>query len=402
MMRRLIFSFVVTLLVFGLFVGGVYVFLFSQQAVIGQASTLTTPLAAPLADAAAENTLVKSALSPVTVPDAASKTVPALVTLSSTAGLHAGPALSYDLVGLVAAGDVVQLKACNPGCTWYQLVAGAWISGNALASAPVHLPISDVASMGAAEPVVAAAVAFVLPTVTPTPAPTPVPVWQGPISNDYAILRRGPGTTFEQVSLVLPGAPLPVVAKNVTGDWYQLEDGAWVAAFLVVNKVDNVPIAENIPAPPAGARDLEVIFSQPRYQCLQSAFGFENIAGELWRPWVYRSFQINMSIHNLNTTPLRPIYKPTRWIITDGVTEYVETISWQEAESGAAADRQQTLHYDDGATETWYMVSLKREDWVKAVEFEWNGQVYRTEFDLTQARNEANYKDCGEVQYISS
>jgi hypothetical protein len=163
-----------------------------------------------------------------------------------------------------------------------------------------------------------------------------------------------------------------------------------------------VPLAENIPSPPAGARDLEVIFSHPRYQCLQSAFGFENIAGELWRPWVYRSFQINMSIHNLNTTPLRPIYKPTRWIITDGVNEYVETISWQEAESGAAADRQQTLHYDDGATETWYLASLKREDWVKAVEFEWNGQVYRTEFDLTQARSEANYKDCGEVQNISS
>lgn len=399
MMRRLILSFVVTFLVFGLFAGGVFAFLFSQRAVIGQSAVLTASPVNPLPTLAAQDELTQSEWSQVVPVDSVSKDVPASVALLNTASLHAGPSSAYDLVGLLAAGDKVALKASNLDRTWYQVESGAWISVNALTTAPTHLPVSEVASAEVVKP--ALPVDFALPTVTPTPAPTPVPVWTGPISNDYAILRRGPGTTFEQTSLALPGAPLPIVARNTAGDWYQLDDGTWVAGFLVENKTVEVPVSTNIPAPPAGARDLEVTFSYPKYQCLQSAFGFENIAGELWRPWVYRSFQIDMAIHNLNTTPLRPIYKPTRWIITNGAAEWVETISWQEVESGAAAERQQTLHYDDDATETWYLASLGREDWVKAVEFEWNGQIYRTEFDLTQARNEANYKDCGEAQNIS-
>ncbi len=399
MMRRIIISFVVTFLVFGLFAGGVFAFLFSQQAAIGQSSVLTASPADPMPVVVAQEMLTKTDWAAAATVDTMSKEVPAPVALLNTASLHAGPSSSYDLVGLLGAGDTVMLKASNVDRTWYQSESGAWISVNALATVPTHLPVSDAVSAEVVKP--ALPVNLVLPTVTPTPAPTPVPVWTGPISNDYAILRSGPGTTFEQTSMALPGAPLPIVAKNQAGDWYQLEDGSWVAGFLIANKAPDVPVSTNIPAPPAGARDLEVTFSYPKYQCLQSAFGFENIAGELWRPWVYRSFQIDMSIHNLNTTPLRPIYKPTRWIITDGVTEFVETISWQAVKSGVAADRQQTLHYDDDATETWYMVSLGREDWVKAVEFEWNGQVYRTEFDLTQARNEANYKDCGEAQNIS-
>ncbi|MFO7633647.1 MAG: SH3 domain-containing protein, partial [Caldilinea sp.] len=210
------------------------------------------------------------------------------------------------------------------------------------------------------------------------------------------ILRRGPGTTFEQVSMVLPGNPLPIVAKNVAGDWYQLENGAWVAAFLADRKLEELPVSDNIPSPPAGALDLEVSFTNPHYKCMQSAYSFENIAGEVLRPWVYRSFQVGMSIRNLNTAPVLPIYKPSRWIVTDGVYEFVETVSWQATGSGPAEDRQRILYYDDAASMTWYMVSLERDQWVRAIEFEWNGQLYRTEFDPAQAQEVQNYKDCGE------
>lgn len=82
-----------------------------------------------------------------------------------------------------------------------------------LAQTPAHAPI-------------------LLPTVTPTPK-TPTPNARTMIVLNTANLRAGPGTTFAVVGSAQPGDKLKVVGANADGDWYQLDTGTWIAAFLV-------------------------------------------------------------------------------------------------------------------------------------------------------------------------
>jgi len=52
-----------------------------------------------------------------------------------------------------------------------------------------------------------------------------------------ANLRGGPGTSYAVVGGVSAGQALSIVSKSAAGDWYQLSNGQWIAAFLV----DNAP-----------------------------------------------------------------------------------------------------------------------------------------------------------------
>ncbi len=74
-----------------------------------------------------------------------------------------------------------------------------------------------------------------LPTIisltTPTPSPTPVVVIA--TVNENANLRAGPGTNYAKIGLVAKNKTVRLVRINPTNDWYQLETGEWIAAFLV-------------------------------------------------------------------------------------------------------------------------------------------------------------------------
>jgi len=70
-----------------------------------------------------------------------------------------------------------------------------------------------------------------------------------PKANVNANLRAGPGTNYPRIGGVKAGTPLTIVARNPAGDWYQLEDGAWIFAELVDNAPE-VPVAQVIPTPP--------------------------------------------------------------------------------------------------------------------------------------------------------
>ncbi len=48
-----------------------------------------------------------------------------------------------------------------------------------------------------------------------------------------ANLRAGPGTTYAIVGTAGPGQAVTIVNTNSTGDWYQLAEEQWIAAFLV-------------------------------------------------------------------------------------------------------------------------------------------------------------------------
>lgn len=57
-----------------------------------------------------------------------------------------------------------------------------------------------------------------------------------------ANLRAGPGTTYAIAGTVTAGQAVTVIGKSAAGDWYELKDGQWIAAFLVT--MDAMPIVK--------------------------------------------------------------------------------------------------------------------------------------------------------------
>jgi hypothetical protein len=75
---------------------------------------------------------------------------------------------------------------------------------------------------------------------TPTKAPI---IAIGTVIRD-ANLRAGPGTNFAIVGGVKAGDKLNIVGTNAAKSWYNLDTGAWIAAFLV-----NLPSGTGTPPP---------------------------------------------------------------------------------------------------------------------------------------------------------
>ncbi len=61
-----------------------------------------------------------------------------------------------------------------------------------------------------------------------------------------ANLRAGPGTTFAIVGSAQAGQPVTILGTNAAGDWYQIGEGRWIAAFLV--RVASAPSAASVPS----------------------------------------------------------------------------------------------------------------------------------------------------------
>jgi hypothetical protein len=71
---------------------------------------------------------------------------------------------------------------------------------------------------------------------------TSEPVATSATANRNANLRGGPGTTFPVVGSVRTGQVLTIAGQNAAGDWYQLEGGQWIAAFLVDRAPSSTPV----------------------------------------------------------------------------------------------------------------------------------------------------------------
>lgn len=74
--------------------------------------------------------------------------------------------------------------------------------------------------------------------VTETPTVTTVSTG---IVNNNANLRAGPGTAFDIIGSVEAKQSVVIVGSNSTQDWFQLADGAWIAAFLVTDLSMPIP-----------------------------------------------------------------------------------------------------------------------------------------------------------------
>ena len=75
-----------------------------------------------------------------------------------------------------------------------------------------------------------------LPSVVNSNAPSPA------AARTDANLRDGPGLNYDVTGGVRAGDQLSIVAQSQ--DWYQLDDGQWIAAFLVENAPANVPTVQ--------------------------------------------------------------------------------------------------------------------------------------------------------------
>ncbi len=85
-------------------------------------------------------------------------------------------------------------------------------------------------------------------------------------ANRDANIRGGPSTAFPIVRVVRSGDVLEVTGQNEAGDWYQLAAGEWIAAFLVDNAPDQLPLAapdSAAPAPAATAEPVEEATAAP-------------------------------------------------------------------------------------------------------------------------------------------
>ena len=199
-------------------------------------------------------------------------------TSTVTANLRSGPDTTAAIVGRAGIGEEIALVATNDDGTWFLLDTGAWIFGDLVDGAPDDLPVATLELITAVQ---AAAEARILaeaeaeeaapeptPTPAPTLAPTPVPVPTAtptatltvtepvtetgalsPTVNVDANLRSGPGTGFAVSGGTVTGQVINIIGQNSTGEWYLLDNGGWVAAFLVDNAPADVPIVPDDATP---------------------------------------------------------------------------------------------------------------------------------------------------------
>jgi uncharacterized protein YraI len=140
----------------------------------------------------------------------------------SPSNLRSGPSTAHAIVGSRPGGAVVQVIRCNQDCDWYQLATGEWIAAFLVDASPVALNSAELS----------VSIAAIVPATLPAE----------PITNYDANLRSGPSTNYPVVGGAKAGQKLIISARNDTGDWYQLSDGNWIAAFLVNSAPEMLPV----------------------------------------------------------------------------------------------------------------------------------------------------------------
>lgn len=178
-----------------------------------------------------------------------------------------------------------------------------------------------------------------------------------------------------------------------------------------------------IPPTPTPQPQLVVEFNNPYYECkFGTALPYysydERFSG-------VRSFQIDFSITNNSDKPIQPIWKPSRWIITDGTNERDDEKMWQWAEEepitiqppGSSSPiliipqnliipaephdwidahpyQQPVIAPGDKQAWTWLAYPLQEGEFVSRVEFEYNGITYSQSFDYGVGKD--HYINCSQ------
>ena len=191
--------------------------------------------------------------------------------------LHVGPDLDDDEMGSLAAGEQVQILSRTPDWRWFLIrlssgerawVSAAYISLDSAAVVPTVGPGDHRLTLTPTP----RPTNTVTPTPTPTPTPTavPTPIYLGYlplILKNYPLgstpsavgtatgnvhLRAGPGTDYDQVSLLSAGEQCAIYGQTADGAWFKVlltsGDWAWASAEYIWINIDVEAIPTVIPA----------------------------------------------------------------------------------------------------------------------------------------------------------
>jgi hypothetical protein len=177
------------------------------------------------------------------------------------------------------------------------------------------------------------------------------------------------------------------------------------------------------PAPAgAGAPELTVDFTRILYQCQMRGSDYTVSPGVTDSLKGYRSFEFDAAITNRGGAPVEIVLKPARWVITDGAADSISDLAWEYKPASAttygykevdnvwklyALPKDQitqwqeqgntvTLQPGQSAARTFIAFPLAKGEWVKGVDFVFNGQTYHKDFDTGPYGAAYNYgEDCG-------
>lgn len=168
------------------------------------------------------------------------------ITVENLTNVRSGPAITFDRVGALAAGGTANVTGQTEAGDWWQIefAGGAdglgWVSAEVatFVGGPSAVPVVEAPIAPAAEETAAAATdeSQVAEAATPSTAASSasIRVPEGGVN-----VRSGPGLNFELLGRLDENTSSQVVAKNETGEWWQVEyqtaeNGlAWVAAVVV-------------------------------------------------------------------------------------------------------------------------------------------------------------------------
>lgn len=182
--------------------------------------------------------------------------VPGQTVANTPANLRAGPGIEFDVIGSAAVGEVLDVVAQDSTGEWLKLASGSWIFAVLVDNVPADLPVETVdeapagADAGGADAGGAPADSEEATASEPAdetaaePAPAESEPATPPTANVDANLRAGPSTDFDIVGSVQANTELTIVAQSVDGEWFKLDNDAWIAAILVDNPPANAPVAE--------------------------------------------------------------------------------------------------------------------------------------------------------------
>lgn len=222
--------------------------------------TFSSSWGAVLAPQAQEASTAAVEDTPTPTPDWSGKIV---VEITQPVVLRTMPMPAAEVIRVLRRGEMIALAGCDADVLWCQTEEGDWLLAYMVENLPGDLPILDNPGMTVQDARVAPtptaeASPTPAPTVEPTPAisllqllptATPAPSFVETVVTEAANLRSGPGTTFDRTGSVLGGQTIRLLGKNADGSWYQLEDGNWIAAFLVEAPAAELPVIEEQGAP---------------------------------------------------------------------------------------------------------------------------------------------------------